>query len=811
MNEQDLDRILEAMHAEDAAPETVAAAQERVWRNLQVNPSCMQFREQFTAARAGELGEARQMLFDDHMARCADCRRAFGMAEPEKKPVVVAMPARKSWIASPAMKWAVAAGLAIAAVYVTRDRFDAAFAPSGPRATVEAVSGQLYALNGAGLGAGATLEEGLTVRTGADSRAFLRLADGSRVEMNQRTDLSMKAAWSGLTVQLQRGDIIVEAAKQRRGGLRVVTRDAEASVKGTVFTVSTGVAGSLVGVVEGSVAVSKSGGDVLLTRGQRAHTGTALEKVTVRDAVAWSGQADKHFELLGELAAIEKQITPATPRVQAKLLELLPPDTVVYAAIPNLGGAVKQAVEMIEQRSAQSEVLRQWWNSPGAGYLKKASEQIQAVSPMIGEEIVFLLAAQSGSKQMTPLMMAHVKSGQEAALAEAIRKAIPEGARASYAFRAENGLFLLTHNEAALSALIPTLGQGAQAPFARELAGRYSRGVSWLLAANLEAMAKAQGGNKAAEAMGVQYLVLEQRTVGGREENEVVLSFTGERAGLAGILAEAASLGSAEYVSADAVLAISAGTRKPGQVFEELAARMSKFDKGLTQSLAEAEAKAGINISTELAGAIGTDFTFAIETPTLPIPGVVIAVEVLNPPAFDGAVQKLAERFNAELEPGQEGRKLNFVTETAEGRSWNSLQVAGPLLALHWTYDRGYLIAGLERGQVTRAIATRTGGFPLVRSAKFRDQLPSATGLHPSGFVWANLGANAGALNLLAGSSPTLQRLIATKEASLLTFTGERERIRAASRTRMTSLLLDTLAGSESNPRTTKPANASRN
>ena len=62
-----------------------------------------------------------------------------------------------------------------------------------PNATVVSVSGSLHRLPQSALQPGATVTEHDVVRTGAASRAVLQLADGSRVEMNQRTELSRAA------------------------------------------------------------------------------------------------------------------------------------------------------------------------------------------------------------------------------------------------------------------------------------------------------------------------------------------------------------------------------------------------------------------------------------------------------------------------------------------------------------------------------------------------------------------------------------------------------------------------------------------
>ena len=92
---------------------------------------------------------------------------------------------------------AAAAALVLSVLYLGRDTLDAWMAPGGPRATVVSASGGLYRLSGGALDAGAAIGEKERIRTGPGAHAALRLADGSTVDVNERTELFVTAAWSG--------------------------------------------------------------------------------------------------------------------------------------------------------------------------------------------------------------------------------------------------------------------------------------------------------------------------------------------------------------------------------------------------------------------------------------------------------------------------------------------------------------------------------------------------------------------------------------------------------------------------------------
>jgi hypothetical protein len=295
MAEDRLDEALREMTREAVDPATLGTARARVWEKLAgaAGAGCAEFRPDLPSYVSGTLAGGRRVLLEDHISRCPACRAAIAEMKGERR--VIAMPQRS---ASRWRRWAplaAAAVLAMSVLYLGRDAIDTWMAPSGPRATVSSIRGGLYGMPGGALQAGAAIGEKQLVRTGPGAHAVLRLADGSTVDVNERTELFVTAAWSGQVIHLQRGDVIVQAAKQRRGHLRVLTRDSIASVKGTVFAVSSGMGGSVVSVVEGSVQVNQPGRERLLNPGEQAASRGAPKRTSTcscsprsrRSAIGW--------------------------------------------------------------------------------------------------------------------------------------------------------------------------------------------------------------------------------------------------------------------------------------------------------------------------------------------------------------------------------------------------------------------------------------------------------------------------------------------------------------------------------------------
>ena len=795
MSEDRLERALQEMKAEDVDAGTLEAARARVWDTVTNagNATCVEFRQDFRAYLANELGGSRRVLVEDHLSRCSGCRARI--AEMKGERTIVAMPVRSSsrWVQRGVL--AAAAALLLATLYVGRDALDGMMAPGGPRATVVSAEGGVYRLAVGALEAGAAIGDRDSIRTGPGAHAVLRLADGSTVDVNERTELFVTAAWSGQAIHLQRGDIIVKAAKQRRGRLRVLTRDSIASVKGTVFAVSAGMGGSVVSVVEGSVAVNQPGREVLLSPGEQAASIPALAS-SVAAAVSWSPEAESYVELLRSFAKIERELAnfPAELRTNSALLSYLPGGAVVYGTVPNPGVTFARALALAEEQSAQNATFGAWWNSETGRLLRQLADRVQSVSPLLGDEIV-LSASIPTRNEPVPMVMARVQAGRQAELTSAMNALFAEAGESSPPFSVSDDLMVVSDSPSHLAWALAHLGQGAGSPFAAAIGERYRRGVGWLIGIDAPPLVTAASGDDAppielAGMIGMKYLFLEQRAPAGAEENEVTFAFQGARTGMGSWLADAGSGGAAEYLPVDALLAGYVSTREPLQLFEEFTAQVTRSEPDFEKGLATLDAKLGAGFIQNLTAAWGTEAALAVTGLSASGPTWVMASLVNNPAVIDSSLQKLVEAFNAELGPDEQSKRIVFEQESAGGRTWSTIKPGGLPLGITWTYDGGYMVAGSDRGVAERAIATRNGGSPLVWSPAFLGQLPSSAGLHPSAFFWLNAKGALGILGALS-PSPALRDLVAERDPILVVFDGTPEQIHAASRTRVTGLIVD--------------------
>ena len=795
-----LERALQEMKDENVDAGSLETARARVFASMTnaASVTCAEFREDFPAYLRKELGDRRRLLVEDHLSRCPGCRARIADLKGER--TVVAMPVRSS---SRWMRWgglAAAAALVLSFLYLGRDAIDTMLAPGGPRATVVSANGGLYRLPVGSLEANAAIGDRESVRTGPGAHAVLRLADGSMVDVNERTELFVTAAWSGQAIHLQRGDIIVKAAKQRRGHLRVLTRDSIASVKGTVFAVSSGMGGSVVSVVEGSVAVNQPGREVLLSPGQQAASIPALAS-SVATAVSWSPDAESYLELLSSLVKIERELAnfPAELRTNSTLLSYLPASAVVYGAIPNPGLTIGRALSLAEEQSGQNATFGAWWNSETGQLLKQMTDRVQTVNQLLGDEIIFCasLPGLPGTDAPVPIVMAGVRPGKRAELSSALEGLFAAAGESPAAYSVSDDLLVVSNSPSNLAWALAHQGQGAGSPFAAALRARYQRGAGWLVGMDAPPVVQMAAGDDAppiefAGLIGMKYVFLEQRAPAGAVENEVTLAFQGARTGMGSWLADAGSGGAAEYLPADALLAGYLSTREPLQLFEEFAGQMTRLGPDFGRGLTTLDEKLGAGFVQSLAGALGTEAALALTGLSTSGPTWVMASVANNPAVIDSSLQKLVETFNAELGPDEQGKRIVLQQESAGGRTWSTITPGGLPVGIVWTYDRGYLVAASDRGVAERAIATRNGGSQLVWSPEFLGQLPSSAGLHPSAFVWLNAKGALGILSTLS-SNPKVSELVAGSDPILVMFDGTTEQIHAASRTRISGLIMDAM------------------
>ncbi len=783
-------RVWAKLSSESAsAPVEAAATIERIH-------GCSDFQSLMPAYLRGELPNARALLLKDHTHECIPCRRALKLAREGK---VAAAPAtiktgilRKSETIAPVWKWAIAATL-IAGIALLAWPLIQRYTPFGNsvHATVEVASGSVYRVSDSDLraiSAGEAIERGEKIRTGKDATAVVKLEDGSLVEMKDRSEFSLSRNSDGTTINLERGNVIVQAAKQGAHHLYVSTEDSLTAVTGTIFAVNHGTKGTRVSVLEGEVHVNYSGKDDVLKPGDQTTTQQSLEKVPVKDEIAWSRNAARYSEVLGQLASLRNDLNKVEQpgvRYSTRLLDVVPEGTVLYAALPNLGATLSESQRIMQERIKQNAALREWWekeNGKGNNEVGQILERVRQFGERLGDELVITAEMDSEGKPNGPLVLATLKNPADfrAFLEQQISAFATEQKGApkvriiddpqSATQAASDGKMpeeLLIWINGDIVAAAPKLEQlqrlnatlknsGASSfkttPFYASIAEIYKEGAGLIVAADLEKIVehamkdeiKGDNSEQRIEAykklglLDLKYFIAEQKEKNGKTESRAQLTFTQTRRGVASWLAAPGPMGALDFISPDANVTAAFVVKEPTALVDDLLGFIETTKPGLRQQLNQLETKHGINVRNDIAAPLGGEFAFAVDGPVLPTPAWKVVVEV-----YDSArLQQTLEHVVAEINKyaAQEG-KGGLQWEKAEigGRTFYTLKSVDFGLEFNYAYVNGYMVAAPTRALVERAVQYRDSGITLRNSPRFKAALPADGNTNFSAIFYHNL------------------------------------------------------------------------
>jgi hypothetical protein len=739
-NQLNLDDAISAMKATEPTAEQVKNSTTRIFDAIRTEPASIipdrirseaDYNSLLQPYLRNELNEAQKLLVEDRLASNPAYRRQMEKLRGN----VRVMPAARRGTSRTrtVLPWAIAAGLLMTTGYAMMDTLDRLMAPAGPRAEIATVDGEIFKVSAAGLEPikpGARLAEGEAVRTAKGSSAVVRLPDGSLIEMNERAELSISAAYSGSTIRLDRGNILVQAAKQKRGKLRVATRESTVSVKGTIFSVAAGLRGTQVAVIEGHVVVEQAGIREDLLPGQTTASTQVLKRTTVPEQVAWSKDSARYMAMLGELAKIRREIEslpmPAM-RNESKLLAMLPADTVIYVAIPNISGTIADAARIFEERLKQSPELQKWWNTEQVRQVREITEKLRNVGSQLGDEIVIAASRNAKGEPGEPLLLAQVKGASA-------RASIDNEIKAFAAGHYEISDSLLKVGDRSLS------GGFESTSLAATVKKSYAKGAGWILAADLEQILSdsVKNDKNAMQVIGanqLQHVMVERRDVSGSTTTNATVTFSAPRTGIASWLAEPAPMPSLDLISPDAQFAFSAVTKDAGLMAKEFFGAAGNAGK----MLESAETKLGISVINDLIGPLGGEVTMAIDGALLPVPTYIMAAEVYDASRLTSSLKRIVDTFNSVTAGSQMGN-VTFSEQVANGRTWYVVKYSNSPLQLHFTYSEGYLIVAQTRETILKALQTRNSMASLPRSQKFKNLLPADAQVNASAVFYISLG-----------------------------------------------------------------------
>ena len=470
-------------------------------------------------------------------------------------------------------------------------------------------------------------------------------------------------------------------------------------------------------------------------------------------------------------------------RYSTRLLDMMPENTVLYAAVPNLAATIVESNRIIEEKIQQNPALSEWFKNRRDPGMNNAIATIREFGEQLGEEIAVGAGMDEKGEPVQPLILAELKNpgafrgfvdAQAAKLTASGKKAPdiqwiddPRTAQTTATDTAAKNkqIYVWINGDVLVgSPKLDQLQRVATSPqtsfttsaFRNRIAEVYREGAGIVVAADLEKIvarvgsaqtakakdpANAQKHEQALNELGVTNLnsfVLDQKVTNGKTHTRAVLAYDQADRGITSWLAQPGPMGSLDYISPDANLVAGFVIKNPTAVVDDLLRVINSVSPDVNTHLDKLEREHGINVRNDIAAPLGGEYAFAIDGPILPTPSWKLVIQVNDPTRLQQTFDRVVAEINKEA--AKDGKKgLALERAVNNGRTFYLLRSQDFGVEANYVFVNGYMIAGPTRALLEQALRYHDSGSTLKSSAKFTAGLPADGNVNFSAFVYHNL------------------------------------------------------------------------
>ncbi len=465
----------------------------------------------------------------------------------------------------------------------------------------------------------------------------------------------------------------------------------------------------------------------------------------------------KYPGLLPELGRLidrlQHNVTFPPDRTNSRLLPLLPSSTIMYFASPNYGGVARQSWTIFQQELNDSPDLQAWWADSGMAAngpkVEELIDQFSTVSDYLGDETV--VSAVLDGREPDVLIVSEVrKPGVKRALQQFVvaladqsksvapagtpkpnvRILDPQDLATATATNPQQLLVLLRPDFIVASSSLARLRsfnsdldrrarEFSNTAFGQRVLQSYTGGVSWVGAVNVQKLLEQAPKDRSYATMqqtgfaDMKYAIWQHRDTNGHGISRSELSFTGPRHGVAGWLAAPQQLGSLDFVSPKAILAVSLVLKNPALIFDDIK-QLSASNPQALASVTPMEQALGISLQKDVLAELSGELTIELNSIT-PQPAWRVVLGVKDPERFQQTLGMILSRSGMPVNDYSQGGVVYHSLRVPSGKTMNTFA---------YGFIEHYLVIASNLDALSEAVRMHTNGESLSKSRRFLDFLP---------------------------------------------------------------------------------------